>query len=134
MVLVGGALLTSGAIDLFFSYQDLRHALSNVERQRAVSAAVMIERFINEIEQQIQDAAKSPQPLSSAGLSQRRVNYASLLKHIPAVTDIFYIDAAGKEQLRVYRILADSIGSQAEYSGAADFLHAKAQYTYFSSI
>lgn len=134
IILVGGALLTSGAIDLLFSYQDQRNALANTERARAASAAVMIERFMEQIEQEIQDAAKNPQPDSPAGLTQRRANYVAFLKHVPAVTDIAYIDTAGKEQLRVSRIAVDLIGMEADYSQAAEFLEAKNQKTYFGPI
>jgi len=134
IILVGGALLTSGAIDLVFSFQDQRDALANTERQRAVLAARLIERFMDQIEQEIQEAAKNPQPDSPAGLAQRRANYVALLKHVPAVTDIAYIDTAGKEQLRVSRIAVDLIGMEADYSQAAEFLEAKNQQTYFGPI
>ena len=134
IILVGGALLTSGAIDLVFSFQDQRDALANTERQRAVLAAELIERFIDQIEAEIQDAAKTPQSNNPAGLTQRHVNYVAFLKHVPAVTDIAYIDTAGKEQLRVSRIAVDLIGMEADYSQAAEFLEAKNQKTYFGPI
>ena len=86
--LVGGALLTSGAVDLVFSYQDQSHALARAERQRAEAASVMIERFIQNIEQNLQGVAKNRQPDTSAGLAQRQLNYNAFLKHIPSVTDI----------------------------------------------
>ncbi|MFQ6026153.1 MAG: sensor histidine kinase [Dehalococcoidia bacterium] len=134
MVLVGGALLTSGGIDLLFSYQDQRQALAKVERQRAASAAVMIERFIEGIQQNLQDVARKPQPDGSDQLSQRRSNYAVFLKHTPAVTDIAYIDSEGKEQLRVSRISVDLIGLGADYSGASEFQEAKTRKTYYSPV
>ena len=134
IILVGGALLTSGAIDLLFSYQDQMNALAKIERARAASAAVMIERFIDQIEEEIHNVAKSPQPDSPAGLAQRHANYVAFLKHNPAVTDLAYIDKAGKEQLRVSRIAVDRIGMEVDYSESAEFLGAKNQKTYFGPI
>ena len=88
VILGGGALLTSGAIDLFFSYQDQRNAVAKIEQARAASAAVMIERFVDQIKQDIHDFAKIPLPNNSVGLAQRRANFLAFLKHVPAVTDI----------------------------------------------
>ena len=132
--LVGAAMLLSGAIDLYFTYRDQRAAVANVERQRAESAAAMIERFINGIHQNLRSVAKNPRPNGSDGLSQRRFDYVSFLKFVPSVTEIAFIAAEGKEQLRVSRSAVDLIGLEADYFGATEFQEAKVQQTYFSPI
>ena len=57
LTLVTGALLTSGAISVYFSYQEIKTALSNLQREKAVAAASRIEQYIHQIEQQLAYAA-----------------------------------------------------------------------------
>ena len=51
--LVSGALVTSGAIEIYFSYQENKTALVSVQREKAIAAASRIDQFIREIENQI---------------------------------------------------------------------------------
>ena len=53
LALVCGALLISGAVGLYFSYQENKVALASVQREKAVGAAARIEQFIRQIEQQL---------------------------------------------------------------------------------
>ena len=71
MALVCGALLASGAISIYFSYQENKSALSLVQHEKAVAAAARIEQFIRQIEQQLSFAAL-PQ-LGTAGGDERRI-------------------------------------------------------------
>ena len=64
VILVGGALLTSSGIDLYFTYQETLTALGRLQRREALAAADSVERFIGEIEDQIAWAA---QPVWAAG-------------------------------------------------------------------
>ena len=47
VALVTGALLVTGAVELFVGFQERRNALAEFERERAASAALAIERFID---------------------------------------------------------------------------------------
>src|SRR5439155_1392823 len=51
--LVSGALLASGAIEIYFSYYENREALVALQREKAIGVAARIEAYIKEIEQQI---------------------------------------------------------------------------------
>ena len=42
VLLVGGALLASGLIELYFSYQEQRNALADFHREKAAAAASTI--------------------------------------------------------------------------------------------
>ena len=57
LALVCGALLISGAVGLYFSYQENKVALASVQREKAIGAAARIEQFIHQIEQQLAYAA-----------------------------------------------------------------------------
>ena len=134
VVLVTGALLLSGAVELFVGYQDRRNALAEIERERAASAALAIERFIGEIVRQVEGAANNPQPASAAGLERRRLYYLGFLKHVPAITDISYFDGKGEEQLRLSRISVDIIGGQAESFEESRLPGANIEDVYFSPV
>ena len=107
--LVCGALLISGAIGLYFSYQENKVALSSVQREKAIGAAARIEQYVRQIEQQLAFAAL-PQ-LGSDGVEQRRIEFLKLLRLVPAVTDIGQIDAQGQELLAVSRLAMDVAGA-----------------------
>lgn len=83
--LVCGALLISGGIGVYFSYQENKIALSSLQREKAVAAAVRIEQFIRQIEQQLAFAAL-PQ-LGDEGMEQRRIEFLKLQRLVPAITD-----------------------------------------------
>jgi len=46
LVLVGGVLLLSSVVELYFSYRETRNALVRLEREKAVGAAAKIEQFV----------------------------------------------------------------------------------------
>src|SRR6187549_2603849 len=107
--LVCGALLLSGAIGLYFSYQENQIALSSLQREKAVSAAARIEQFVRQIEQQLAFAAL-PQ-LGASGMERRREEFDKLIRMASEVTDIAHIDAKGNEQLAVSRLSLNVAGS-----------------------
>ena len=51
--LVSGALLASGLIEIYFSFQENKAALVGIQREKALAAAAKIEQFIKEIERQV---------------------------------------------------------------------------------
>ena len=69
MALVCGALLVSGAISIYFSYQQNKDALSLIQQEKAVAAAARIEQFIERIDQQL-SYASLPQ-LGAGGIEER---------------------------------------------------------------
>ncbi len=132
MALVCGALLASGAISVYFSYQENKAALSLVQHEKAVAAAARIEQFIRQIEQQLSFAAL-PQ-LGTAGGDERRIEFLKLIRQVPAVTDIAQIDSAGREQLLASRLAMDVVGSQRDRSQEPAFKAARPGQTYFGPV
>jgi len=59
MALVGGVLLLSGSLDLYFSFRENKAALVALQREKADAAASRIEQFIRIIEDQIGWANRS---------------------------------------------------------------------------
>jgi signal transduction histidine kinase len=126
VVLVSGALLTSGAIEIYFSYQENKAALIGIQREKAIGAASKIEAFIKDIEHQIGWTTQPQLVTSGAMTDQRRLDFLRLLKQVPAITEVSYLDAAGKEQLQISRLKMDVVGSGVDLSGDPKFLQAKA--------
>ena len=128
-LLVTVALLASGLIEIYFSYQESKDVLSALQREKAQAAAVRIESFITEIERQM-GWVTQPRAVAAAPLEQRRFDFYRLQRQVPAITEISYIDPAGREQVRVSRLAMDVFGSQADLSADPRFTEARARRLY----
>ncbi len=134
VTLVSGALLTSGLIEIYFSFQENKGALVRIQREKALAAASRIEQFIKEIERQIGWTTQAPWGARATALEQRRFDSLRLLRQVPAVTEISHLDATGKEQLRVSRLAMDVVGSETDFSREPKFLEAKSGKIYFGPV
>ena len=130
VLLVTAELLASGITELYFSYQENQAALVALQREKALAAASQIENFIKEIERQMGWVTQPQRAPGGTTLEQRRFDFFRLQRQVPAITEVSYIDAAGREQLRVSRLAMDSIGSQADLSADPRFVEAKARRVY----
>ena len=134
VTLVSGALLASGLIEIYFSYQENKAALVAVQREKATGAASRIEQFVREVERQI---GWTTQPVLAArgnALDQRRFDFLRLLRQVPAITEVSHLDASGREQLRVSRLAMDVVGSQADFSREPRFLEPKSGKVHFGPV
>ena len=113
--LVSVALLASGGIGLYFSYQEHRSALASLQREKAVAAASRIEQYLRQVSQQLTYAAL-PQ-IDAADVELRRIEFLKLLRQAPEVTDIAQLDGSGREQLAVSRLGMDVVASGKDRSG-----------------
>jgi signal transduction histidine kinase/DNA-binding response OmpR family regulator len=151
LVLVGGVLMASSLVELYFSYQETKRAIVRVERAKAVATAARIEQFMKDIERQVRETtqAASDDPaaarvgrtrlafregLGAALAEQRALDFLRLLRNVPAVTEISHLDVSGKEQLRVSRLKFDAISSQDDFSRAPVFLEPRTGKTYVSPV
>src|SRR6266851_4355080 len=124
VLLVTAELLASGITELYFSYQENQAALVALQREKALAAASQIEGFIKEIERQMGWVTQPQRAPTGTTLEQRRFDFFRLQRQVPAITEVSYIDAAGREQLRVSRLAMDAIGSQADLSADPRFVEA----------
>ncbi|MBI4735103.1 MAG: HAMP domain-containing protein, partial [candidate division NC10 bacterium] len=134
VILVSGALLTSGLVEIYFSYRENEAALVSLQREKALSAASKIEQFIKEIERQIGWTTQAMWGARGVALDQRRFDSLRLLRQVPAITEISHLDASGREQLRISRLAMDMVGSRADFSREPKFLEAKAGKIHFSPV
>jgi signal transduction histidine kinase len=132
--LVSGALLASGLIEIYFSYQENRAGLVALQREKALGVASRIEDFIKEIERQIGWTTQPQLGAPAAAMYQRRVDYLRLLRQVLAITEISHLDAEGKEQLRVSRLAMDVTGSGIDFSHEPEFTEARAGKVYHGPV
>ncbi|MEO5699802.1 MAG: cache domain-containing protein, partial [Casimicrobiaceae bacterium] len=129
--LVTLALLVSGAISLYFSYQENKSALASLQYEKAIGAASRIEQYIGRIEQQLKYAAL-PQP--GADAEARRIEFIKLLRQVPDITDIAELDASGHEQVLVSRLGMDVMASRKDRSQEPGFREARRGQTWFGPV
>jgi signal transduction histidine kinase len=132
--LVSGPLLASGAISVYLSYQQNKTALVSLQREKAGAAAAKIDGFIKEIERQIGWTTQPQLGPAAAQLDQRRVEYLRLQKQVPAITEISYLNAEGRERQRVSRLAMDVVGSGLDFSREPKFLEARGGRVYYGPV
>ncbi len=134
VALVGGALLASGLVEIYFSYQENKEALIALQREKALGAAARIDSFIKEIERQIGWTTHPLFGAPGAALEQRRIDYLRLQRQVLPITELSYLDASGKEQLRVSRLAMEVMGSQTDFSNDPRFTVPKSGRIYYGPV
>ena len=129
------ALITNGAFEVWFSYQEYKSSLIRIQREQAEAAAAKIGQFIREIEAQV--GWTTQLPWSAGTLEQRRFDGVRLLRQVPAITELSQLDATGHERLRVSRLAMDVVpppGSEIDYSKDPKFTEAVAHKVYYGPV
>jgi signal transduction histidine kinase len=126
------ALLANGLFEIWFSYQEHKSSLIRIQKEQAEAAAAKIEQFVKEIESQV--GWTTQLPWSVGTIEQRRFDALRLLRQVPAVTELAFLDPAGIEQLRVSRLAMDVIGSHLDMSAEPKFTEAVAHKVYYGSV
>ena len=151
LVLVGGVLMASSLINLYFAYRETQRAIVRVERAKAAGAAARIEQFLREVEGQVRETTRTAsddpdasqarqgslgfrEGLGAAMAEQRELDFLRLLRNVPAISELSHLDLSGKEQLRVSRLEPDVVGSQKDFSQAPTFVEARSGKTYWSPV
>ena len=129
VALVTVALLASGAVEAAFAYRDTKHSLLSVERERAARAAVVIDGFVAEIEDQVRATFRPGQ--QTPGAFDRRLEDFQRLVVGSAISEIGYIDDAGKLRLDVFRSRINFIGTSDLSPGQSAYLRARTSGSYF---
>ncbi len=149
LILVGGVLSVSSAVELYFSYQETKQSIVQLERTKALAAAREIERYLGQIVQDLRGTMQGAIDVSALGTTgtgnraggqsraaalaeQREIDFLRLLRNVPAITDVRHLDLAGKEVLRTSRLGLDAVGSGKDFSDSPEFVEAKSKKTYIS--
>ncbi len=71
---------------------------------------------------------------TGATAEERREDFVRLLRQVPAITDVAYLDASGREQVRVSRFSPDRTGTGLDRSSERAFREAKPWKSYFGPV
>src|SRR5438477_2755837 len=124
-ILVTTAVLTSALVQGYFAYREEQTTLLRLQQEQAADAAAQIRRLIQDTENQLRWAFPPPGAIGTATPDRRRAEYARLLRQVPAISEVAYLDAAGKEQLRLSRSSLDTENSGTDYSSQDAFVEAR---------
>ena len=129
---VAGALLTNGLVEIYFTYQESRAQVAQIQREKASAAALRIESFVREIERQM-GWTTQPQ-IVAAGLEQRQLDYVRLLRQVPAITEVAFLDGRGREQLRVSRLAMDVVAGGTDVSAEPRFRETRGGRVWYGPV
>jgi signal transduction histidine kinase len=134
VLLVSVGLVASGAINLYFAYRETRASLVNLQREKAVTAAVRIEQFVRDIEGQLGWTTLPMVTPGASPMEMRRLDFLKLLRQLPAITEVSHLDSQGREQLKVSRLAMDTAGSGIDFSAEPRFTEARKGKAWFSPV
>ena len=132
--LIAGSLLVSGAIEVYFSYEENKQALVGIQREKAAGAAALVSQFITEIQAQVGWSLHSAFVPGQAGAAQRELDFIRLLRQVPAVTELSFVDSKGVQQLQVSRLTIDVKRDQIDVASEPKFLVARDSGLYISGV
>ena len=130
--MIGAVILAGAGSDLYSSYHRTRDTTIALNREKAAAAAIRIEQFMREIEQHV--GWTNLLQRSSEPLLQRQIEFIKLLRQAPAITDAIWLDANGREQLRISRLAMDQLHSGKDFSLTPAFQEARKHSPYHGPV
>jgi signal transduction histidine kinase len=130
VVLVSGALLTSSSIDLYFSFQEQRTALTSLQQEKASAAAAEIAHFLSDMSRQLEWTI---QP-DTVTIAERRAEYLRLIRRAPAISDVRYVAPDGRLRLSVSRFSINREDQLTDASSEPAFRQATRTLPYFGPV
>jgi signal transduction histidine kinase/CheY-like chemotaxis protein len=126
-------LVVVGTVTGYFAYRDAEAAQGVLLRERASAVAIHVAGFFWAIEEplawELADAAKTDGPRAD-----RRAEMTALLRRLPQVTDLRWIDPGGRERLLVSRTTAGAAQGTPDYSADARFVETRGGGVYAGPV
>jgi signal transduction histidine kinase/HAMP domain-containing protein len=134
VLLIGGGLITSGLVEIYYRYEESREQLALVQREIAAGAAFKIERFVQEIHNTLKGATRSRE-IAPKGLTlEFRFELEKLLLIAPAVTEAVALDEKGAIRVQASRLRTVLPDSKKDLTAAASFKQAIQGKSYFGPV
>ena len=134
VLLIGGGLIASGLVEIYFRYLESREQLGSVQKEVATGAAVKIERFVQEIHNTLKGATKSREIAPKGLTTEFRFELEKLLLIAPAVTEALALDENGAIRVQASRLRTVLPEAKRDLSTAPPFLTAKQGKSYFGPV
>ncbi|HEY6257462.1 MAG TPA: ATP-binding protein, partial [Xanthobacteraceae bacterium] len=129
---VGLALLASGVVEAWTSYQDHTAWLIRIQRAQAEAAAAKIGQFVEQIEAELGWTTQFY--WSEQASEQRQADALRVLRLAPAVMELARVDPSGHEQLHVSRLDATVVGSGIDLSQDPKFVEAMGNGVHYGPV
>src|SRR5947208_12380377 len=115
--LVVFVLAINGAMEVWITYRGIKSSLNDGMSEKAEATAKRIQQSLSDLERQISRVtrASATKITEAATLEQHREDYAQLLRQVPQVSQLSFLNGQGREQLRHTRQTV-TLGSDADFS------------------
>src|ERR687895_1753006 len=124
VLLIGGGLITSGLIEIYYRYQESQEQLALLQKEIASGAAFKIEHFVLEIHNILKGATKSRDIAPKGLTADFRFELEKLLLIAPAVTEAVALNEDGLIQVQASRLRTVLPDAKKNLSTAAAFKQA----------
>jgi class 3 adenylate cyclase/HAMP domain-containing protein len=104
--LVVFVLAVHGGLEIWISYREARAALLDTMAEKAATTARRIEQAVTDVERQISWVTRA----SVASLDKRRDDYTQLMQLVPSITQLYLLEGAGRQVLRLTRAAVSTGG------------------------
>jgi signal transduction histidine kinase len=134
VLLVGGGLLTSGLVEIYFRYQETRESLGELQHEVTAAAAFKIERFVQEIHNTLKAATRGREIAYHGLTPEYKAELEKLLLIAPAITEAIALGENGRivtQASRLRAILPDGAKENAE---SAAFQQSKQGKAFFGPV
>jgi HAMP domain-containing protein len=111
VALVSSALLVSGLVGLYFTYEESKAARLNLQREKAMVAAARVEAYLLRIEQQMEWAE------FAASEAERREQLERVRSRVPEITEISAVAQSGCLLLRSSGVAHFETGCRSPHAG-----------------
>jgi signal transduction histidine kinase/CheY-like chemotaxis protein len=122
--LVTAVLAAVGGVTGYFAYRDAAAAQGALLREKAGAVAMHVASGLSGIEAPLAWALAAAAHSSADG-AERRDGMIDLLRRLPPVAELRWIDPEGRERLFVSRVAPDGTASGADFSTDARFIAAR---------
>ena len=134
LLLVGGGLITSGAVELFFRYRESMSGLAILQREMAQGAAFKIRQFVQDIEKTMRASTQTQETVSTGLTKAFRFQLLKMMKITTAITTVVAIDIGGNEIVKASRVELVDPEDLRDHSADEAFLHAREGGSYFGPV
>ena len=134
VLLIGGGLITSGLIEIYYRYHESRGQLGRLQKEIAAGAAYKIEHFVLEIHNILKGATKSRDIAPKGLTADFRFELEKLLLIAPAVTEAVALNENGLIQVQASRLRTVLPDAKKDLSKSPPFERARQGKSYFGPV
>ncbi|HKY09321.1 MAG TPA: GAF domain-containing protein [Candidatus Binatia bacterium] len=134
VALIGGGLIMSGLIEIYYRYHESRDQLARLQKEIAAGAAYKIEHFVLEIHNILKGATKSRDIAPKGLTADFRFELEKLLLIAPAVTEAMALNENGLIQVQASRLRTVLPDAKKDLSRSPPFQRAREGKSYYGPV